>query len=425
MAVSMGLPSHDRYDAVVAGGGPAGAAVATILAQRGRRVLLAERATEPQFKIGESLMPATYWTFERLGVLPALQASHFPKKYSVQFYARNGHPSLPFYFHETYDHESSQTWQVLRSEFDQLLLDNAAAQGVEVRRGLAVKEVLFEDDAGGAERVRGVVVESGSKAMTLESPAFVDATGQTALLARRLGGIDIEPRLRNVALFSHYEGALRDPGIDEGATLVLNTESGRSWFWYIPLPEDRVSVGVVGPLDYLVTGRSGDPQRVFDEELARCPALQPRLVGSRQAFPMKAVRDFSYRATRTAGNGWVLVGDALGFIDPIYSSGVFLALQAGEWVGDAIADGLEAGDLSQARLEVPGRQWIEGVEAFRRLVYAFYDPEFSFSKFLKAHPDVRVELIDMLVGNVFRKPIHNVLAALTEATDRIPEAWAS
>ncbi|MDX1999696.1 MAG: NAD(P)/FAD-dependent oxidoreductase [Thermoanaerobaculia bacterium] len=411
-------PTQDRYDAVIAGGGPAGAAAATVLAQRGHRVLLVERTAGPTFKIGESLMPVTYWTLQRLGVLAAMKASRFPKKYSVQFYTREGRPTMPFYFHETDPHESSQTWQVLRSEFDQLLLDNAAEHGVEVCRGLGVKNVLFDD----ADHVRGLALDQGHEVATR---AFVDATGQNALLARRLGLMSIEPHLRNASFFTHFEGAVRDPGKDEGATLVLHTEEARSWFWYIPLPDNRVSVGVVGPVDYLVTGRKGTPQEIFEQELARCPALQPRIADACQVFPMKALRDFSYKATRSAGDGWVLAGDALGFIDPIYSSGVFLALQSGEWVGDAVAEGLEAGDLSAARLSEPGTRLIEGVEAMRRLVYAFYDPDFSFSMFLKQFPEVRGELIDMLVGNVFRKPIHNVLAALSEATDRVPEAWAS
>ena len=137
------MKTHHTYDTIVIGGGPAGSTVATLVAEQGHRVLLLERATTPQFKIGESLIPATYWTFKRLGMLEKLRASHFPQKYSVQFYSRSGKGSTPFYFFQTNPHESAVTWQVLRSEFDEMLLDNATEKGVEVRRGVGVREVPF------------------------------------------------------------------------------------------------------------------------------------------------------------------------------------------------------------------------------------------------------------------------------------------
>ena len=149
------MHTHHNYDTIVIGGGPAGSTVATLVAEQGHRVLLLERATTPQFKIGESLIPATYWTFKRLGMLGKLRASHFPQKYSVQFYSRTGKGSTPFYFFQTNPHESAVTWQVLRSEFDQMLLDNAKEKGVEVRRGVGVREVLFEGDTA-----TGVVTQS-------------------------------------------------------------------------------------------------------------------------------------------------------------------------------------------------------------------------------------------------------------------------
>jgi flavin-dependent dehydrogenase len=388
----------DGYDIVVMGGGPGGATAATLAAQHGYRVLLLERSPEPRFKIGESLMPATWSTFQRLGILPKLQASHFPSKYSVQFYSRSGKGSAPFYFQETNPHASSVTWQVLRSEFDALLLDNAREHGVEVRRGAAVKDVLFE-----GERAVGVRVDFGGEGQReISSKVVVDATGRRAFLGRKLGLMRQDPRLRNVAIFSHFEGALRDPGIDEGATLVLYTGDEGSWFWYIPLPENRVSVGVVGSIESLISNRPGDPQAVFDEEVARCPEARRRIAGSRQVFPVQVLNDFSYRSSRIAGHGWVLVGDAFGFLDPVYSSGVFLALTSGELAADSIHAALTAGDVSAARLGAHGPMFMACMEAMRRLVYAFYEKDFSFSKFLARFPDRRIDLIHLLVGNVFR-----------------------
>lgn len=409
------------YDVIVIGGGPAGAAAATLTAQQGHRVLLLERARYPRFKIGESLMPATWWTFERMGVVDKLKSSNFVRKYSVQFYNRTGKGSAPFYFQETDPHESSVTWQVLRSEFDALLLEHAAEQGVEVRRGANVKDVLF-DDAGG-HRAVGVQAEvEGEGTLDLSCRVVVDATGQTALISRKLGIRQPDKELKKASFFTHFEGAHRDPGIDEGATLVIHTETADAWFWYIPLPDDRVSVGVVGSPEYLLAGRQGDPQALFEEEVARCPGLKPRLEGARQLFPVQATRDFSYRASRVAGDGWVLVGDAFGFLDPIYSSGVFLALKSGEMAADAIHDALTADDVSAARLGAFGPLFAEGMEAMRKLVYAFYEKDFSFAKFLGQFPEHRLELIHLLVGNVFREGAMDQLFADMSRMCRLPVA---
>jgi len=395
------------YDVIVAGGGPAGCTVATLLAMQGHRVLLAERAAEPRFRVGESLMPATYWTFERLGLLEEMKQSRFPAKHSVQFFSGDGRASAPFYFSEDDPHESSQTWQVLREDFDELMRRNAADHGVGVACGLAVKEVLFEGD-----RAVGARTSNGDHDRTITARVIVDATGQSALLSRRLKLREDEPRLRNVSFYTHFDGGRRDEGIDGGATLIFHTEDQRSWFWFIPLPDDRVSVGLVGPVEDLIEGRESDPQSTFDEALSRCRALAPRLQDARQAMEMKVIRDFSYRSRQMAGEGWVLVGDAYGFIDPIYSSGIFLALESGKMAADAIHQALTTDDLSAAALGRFGPRLAEGMDALERLVYAFYDPDFSFSSFLRRHPERRQDIVDMLVGRVFERSPHGLLRDL-------------
>ena len=198
--------ANERHDVIVIGGGPAGACTATLVAERGHDVVLLERSREPQFKVGESLIPATYWSLRRLGVLDRLKSSRFTKKYSVQFYTDSGKPTAPFFFREIDDSESSQTWQVLRSEFDQMLLENAADKGVDVRRGVTVRDVLLE-----GRRVTGVrAARNGDPEQELEARVVVDASGQSALLARKLKLRLYDRKLQNASCFTHFRGARRD-----------------------------------------------------------------------------------------------------------------------------------------------------------------------------------------------------------------------
>ena len=403
----------ESHDVIVAGGGPAGACAATLIAEQGYDVLLLERSTVPQFKIGESLMPACYWSLERLGVLDWMRTSAFTKKYSVQFFNSDGRSTAPFFFRETCDHESSQTWQVLRSDFDEMLLANAADKGVEVRRGESVRDVLFDGDRAVGVRV-GTKGEPGRDIL---SKVVVDASGQSALLARKLKLRLYDNHLQNASIFTHYKGARRDPGEHEGATLIMHTRDENSWFWFIPLQNDTVSVGVVGAMDYLARGRDGSPQEIFEEEMALCPTLVERLDGAERTRPHQMVRDFTYRARQFGGDGWVTVGDAFGFIDPIYSSGVFLALKSGEFAADAIVEGLATGDLSAAQLGKYGQDYVDGMEAIRKLVWAFYDREFSFGHFLKQHPECRDPIVHLLIGNVFRESVDELFGPLGEACE--------
>lgn len=408
---------------IVIGGGPAGSTTATILAQHGIRTRLLEREPGPRFHIGESLMPDTYWTFRRLGILEQLKAGPCVKKYSVQFVNESGKESQPFYFFENNAHECSLTWQVVRSEFDQMLLDNAVRHGAEVRQGVRALEVLFEGD-----RATGVKVQHpDGRQEVMSCDVVVDATGQSSMIANRLKLREPDPCLRKASIWTYFKGAHRDPGLDEGATLVLATKGKRGWFWYIPQHNDMVSVGVVSDLEYLTDKSRGDLEAIFYQEVENCPAVKRRIEVGERATGFYATKDFSYRCTRIAGDGWVMVGDAFGFLDPIYSSGVFLALKSGEMAADAIAAGLAKGDLTGAQLGAWGPTFLQGMERMKRLVYAFYEG-MSFGQFLRRFPECKRAIIDLLIGDVFKDSVDQVIepmAQFLEETRKMKAAMAN
>jgi flavin-dependent dehydrogenase len=389
-------------DVVVIGGGPAGSTTSTLIAQRGYRVQLFERERFPRFHIGESLIPETYWVLKRLNMLPKMQQSQFVKKYSVQFVNANGKLSAPFYFWDNKPHECSQTWQVVRSEFDQLMLNNAREHGVEVHEGVRVHDVLFE-----GERAVGVSIKDQDGSFReVRARVVVDASGQNGLLQNRLRLRVWDPVLNKGAIWTYWEGAFRDTGRDEGATMVLQTANKNGWFWYIPLHNNIVSVGVVAPFDYLFKGRVNYAQ-TYKEEVERCQVVKERVSTGTRVTGYFATKDYSYRAKQVAGEGWVLVGDAFGFLDPLYSSGVLLALRSGEMAADAICDGFETGDTSAGQLGRWGPVFNEGVDRMRRLVCEYYDG-FSFGNFVRNYPHLQGTVTDLLIGDLFTNRVDQV-----------------
>jgi flavin-dependent dehydrogenase len=410
------------YDVVIIGGGPAGSTAAAVLAEAGRKVLVVERTKFPRFHIGESLMPETYWVFERIGMLPKLRNSDFVKKYSVQFVTASGKDSQPFYFDERDPRECSQTWQVPRDRFDEMMLDNAAERGAEVWMEANVNEVLLESTStDDLPRAVGVVVTpKGGKPERIGAKVIVDATGTSALLSKKLGIRRTDPALRKASVFAHYKGCRRDPGKNAGATLVLSTQANDGWFWFIPLPGDITSVGVVGDLDRLVN-KLNVPEQTLEEEIANCPGLTDRMVNTERVGPVHVLSDFSYRATRCAGEGWTLIGDAFGFLDPMYSSGVFFALKSGEMAADAIIEAFEKQDFSAVQLSTWGDDLSDGMTIVRKLVYAFYTKEFSFGRFVKTYPHHKDDITAMLVGDVFRPEIAEVFKPMSTMAP-IPES---
>lgn len=383
-----------QYDAVVIGCGPAGSAVSALLAAKGRKVVVLERETFPRYHIGESLIPYTYFPLERMGLVDRMKRSHFTKKYSVQFVSSDGRASHPFYFFKQLKHEASCTWQVLRSEFDQVLMDNAREKGAEVLEGVTVRETIQQDGY-----VTGVkAVKASGESVEFHAPITIDATGRDAFTISRNGWRVRDPRLNKIAIWTYYKSAMRDAGVDEGATTVAYIPD-KGWFWYIPLADDVVSVGVVAEKDYLYKD-SRDPAEIFHREVKNNVWIEQHLAEGQQFGPYRTTGEYSYRSRHCAANGLVLIGDAFAFLDPVFSSGVFLALRSGELAAEVVDAALTEGDYSAARFAEYGKQMCYGIESMRRLVYTFYDHDFSFRAFINKYPEFAGDLTDCLMGKL-------------------------
>jgi len=410
----------NNFDVIVMGGGPAGSSIASILAREGRQVVLFEREIFPRHHIGESLMTDTYWTFRRMGVLEKLKASPFVRKYSVQFANPAGKESRPFYFFEAQHHESAVTWQVTRSEFDKLLFEHATEQGAVTHQGVSVKEVLFENDkAVGVE----VQMADGSREKFF-AKVIVDATGQSAMLSNKFRWRVRDPKLKKAVLYSYFKDAHREPDLNGGATLVLRTQPGSGgWFWYIPLENDITSVGIVADPEYLVKDRGQDLAKIFQEEIDKCEPCRRRVAEGTRVDKIYSILDYSYRSKQNAGNGFILIGDAYGFLDPIYSSGVLLALKMAELAADAIHDAFRHDDFSVRRLGQYQAKLDRGIESMRKLVYAFYNEGFSFAGFLRKHPEQRVNIINLLIGDVFKEGVDEVYEPMADFAEIPPPLY--
>jgi len=383
-------------DVLILGAGPAGCAAGTILAEHGHRVLVLEREKFPRYHIGESLLPFTFYPLQRLGLLDRMRQSAFVKKYSVQFVSPNGKASQPFYFFERYDRDSvAQTWQVLRSEFDLMVMQHARDKGVKVLEQVTVRELIHEEG-----RVAGVrALDAEGKPVEFRATLTLDCTGKESFAAVRNQWRVKDPKLNKVAVWTYYRGAKRDPGIDEGATTVAYVPD-KGWFWYIPQHNQMISVGVVAEGKYLTRGGVKAPEAIFKRELEQNLWIKDHLAVGQQSGPYYLTSEYSYHARHCGMEGLLLVGDAFCFLDPVFSSGLMFALKSGVLAGDTIHEGLVEGDLSPGRFAGYARTLREGVENMRKLVYAFYNPNFSFRALTDKYPDSSGALTDCLSGDV-------------------------
>src|SRR5688572_8394574 len=406
-----------QWDVLVIGAGPAGTAAAAVLSERGHRVLVLERERFPRYHIGESLLPFTFYPLQRLGLVEKMRNSQFVKKYSVQFVSPSGKASQPFYFSTRYSDDVAQTWQVLRSEFDQMLVDDARAKGATIVEGVTVTQLLRDGD-----RVVGVRVkdEEGATA-EYYAPMTLDCSGKESFAAVRNQWRVRDPKLNKVAVWTYYKNAKRDDGIDAGATTVAFVPE-KGWFWYIPLHNDVVSVGVVAEGKYLSRDGVKDPEQMFKREIELNLWIKDHLSTGEQFGSYYITGEYSYHAKYCAAEGLLLAGDAFCFLDPVFSSGLMLALKSGIMAADEVHEALIANDFSPARFEKYGASLRQGIENMRKLVYAFYDQKFSFRQLTDKYPDLAGDVTDCLSGDVnkdFTK-LFNAIAEFAPVPEPLP-----
>lgn len=397
---------------VIIGAGPAGSAAAATLAEKGHAVLVLEREKFPRYHIGESLLPFTFYPLQRLGLIEKMRHSAFVKKYSVQFVSTSGKASQPFYFNTRYDADVAQTWQVLRSEFDQMLVDNARAKGATILEGVTVTGLLRK-----GKRVVGVRTVSGDHYASVT----LDCSGKESFAAVRNHWRVRDPMLNKVAVWTYYKGAKRDPGIDAGATTVAFVPE-KGWFWYIPQHNDMVSVGVVAEAKYLTRDGVKDAKSIFNREIDQNLWIKDHLAPGAQVGEYFITNEFTFHSKHCGEEGLLLVGDAFCFLDPVFSSGLMFALKSGIMAADEVHEALLANDFSPARFAGYAQSLRQGIENMRKLIYAFYDPKFSFRELTDKYPDLAGDVTDCLSGDVNKDftRLFNAIAEFAPVPEPLP-----
>jgi flavin-dependent dehydrogenase len=386
--------STERCEVLVIGGGPAGSTVAALLAERGRDVVVIEKDRHPRFHIGESLLPLNLPLFERLGVRESIERIAM-LKYGVEFVSPDHKKAVRFDFDRAWNKTFPYAYQVRRSEFDHLLLKNAAAKGARIFEGTRITKVRFLPD-GGAE-IDATDDQELARSWTVDF--VIDASGRDAFLASQLGMKQRNRKHGSAAIFAHFTGARRLPGKAEGNISIFWFADG--WFWFIPLKDGATSVGAVCPPEYF-KGRNGDLTAFFMSTIAKCPEIAERLNEAELSGPVVATGNYSYRAARMTGRNFVLVGDAFAFIDPVFSTGVYLAMTMAFFAADAVCHCLDKPQEAARALCRYEKQSQRGIKAFSWYIYRIRMPAFR-NLVMSPRNIFRIDeaVLSLLAGDVF------------------------
>ncbi|MBI2214633.1 MAG: tryptophan 7-halogenase [Acidobacteria bacterium] len=382
------------FDFAVAGGGPAGTSAAISLALRGHSVVLFERETFPRFHIGESLLSTANDHFAALGVAEKIAAASFPEKWGARLFTHDGMSGRGVDFTASGEVNRPQTYQVCREEFDEILLNRAREVGVDVREGHRVAELEFTADAATLD-----FVASDGASGRVRVRALVDATGRQGLIAKRYDLRTDEPRLANIAIFAHYKGVPRLEGDrPDDIRLIARADSG--WFWLIPISKELMSVGVVLPKALYRQLKQGTPEEMLARAYADTPIVAELMRSAERAWPVRVESDFSYSAKAYAGDRWILAGDAGSFLDPVFSTGVSIAMESGIEAAIELDRARVKNDFSSAAFAGFSKRQRQRFETYRRFVISFYSPEFR-DLFFDPEPPKTIfrAVVTVLAGN--------------------------
>jgi flavin-dependent dehydrogenase len=392
----------NHFDVAVIGGGPAGSVCAARLASRGRSVVVFERDRHPRFHLGESLLPNSLGVLEAVGAIDEVRARFMIKRGARFVDGADPGRAVRYAFAEAFRAKWDHAFQVPRDEFDALLFRRAAECGAELREEWEATRVVW---AG--TRAIGAEARAGDGSMHAVQARFVvDASGRNALIARAAGDVERIVHLDRTALFTQVRGAWRDLGDREGDIQIVVFGHGpndRGWFWLIPFADGRTSVGAVVSSEWVRAHRGcGGPEALFDAAVGASPTLVRMLDGAERCFSPRATADFSFRVGALCGNGWVALGDASGFIDPLFSTGAHLAMHGALHAADAIDEALSSDDLGRARFEAWEREQRSGAQLFVGAVQAFYAGDLVTYLFAEPqHPFLRRAITSLLSGDVF------------------------
>ena len=353
------------FDFAVAGGGPAGTSAAISLAQRGHSVILLEREKFPRFHIGESLLSTANEHFAELGLAATMEAANFPVKWGARLFTHDGLSGRGVDFASVTEVRRPQTYQVPRADFDRLLMERAREAGVDVREQVRVLGCEFTAEAA--------IVEA--EGFTVRVRALVDATGRQGLLAKKFDLRTDEPRLANIAIFSHYSGVpLLEGDRPNDIRIVARADSG--WFWLIPISAELMSVGVVLPKNLFMQMQEGTNEERLDRAIGDTPVVARLMKNAKREWPVRVEKDFSYSASQYAGDRWILAGDAGSFLDPVFSTGVSIAMESGIEAAAELDRALKRDDFSSHNFAQFSKRQRKRYETYRRFVIGFYSPQF-------------------------------------------------